>query len=163
MLAPRALNTTKNPINFCSTYLSPVPKLSIIVSKFSVSSFSNSTYIYFNICVICGLFLSQTPDTVSYLSQEDSIMLLVTAAQMQELDQRTIKEFSIPGLILMENAGRGIFELICRHFAARLHHGVTILVGPGNNGGDGFVVARHLNQEGVKVELLILAQIRPYC
>lgn len=58
-------------------------------------------------------------------------MLLVTAAQMQELDQRTIKEFSIPGLILMENAGRGIFELICRHFAARSHQGVTILVGPG--------------------------------
>ncbi|MEA3385264.1 MAG: NAD(P)H-hydrate epimerase, partial [Thermodesulfobacteriota bacterium] len=84
-------------------------------------------------------------------------MLLVTAAQMQQLDQRTIKEFSIPGLIFMENAGRGIFELICRHFAARLHQGVTILVGPGNNGGDGFVIARHLNQEGVKVELLILA------
>ena len=83
-------------------------------------------------------------------------MLLVTAAQMQQLDQRTIKEFSIPGLILMENAGRGIFELICRHFAARLHQGVTILVGPGNNGGDGFVIARHLNQEGVKVKLLIL-------
>ena len=58
-------------------------------------------------------------------------MLLVTAAQMQELDQRTIKEVGIPGLILMENAGRGIFELICWHFAARSHQGVTILVGLG--------------------------------
>ena len=58
-------------------------------------------------------------------------MLLVTAAQMQELDKKAIEEFGIPGLILMENAGRGIFELICRHFAARLHQGVTILVGPG--------------------------------
>ncbi|MBW2350766.1 MAG: NAD(P)H-hydrate epimerase, partial [Deltaproteobacteria bacterium] len=84
-------------------------------------------------------------------------MLLVTAAQMQELDKKAMEEFGIPGLVLMENAGRGIFELICRHFAARLYHGVTILVGPGNNGGDGFVIARHLNQEGVKVELLILA------
>ena len=58
-------------------------------------------------------------------------MLLVTAAQMQELDKKAIEEFGIPGLILMENAGRGIFELICRHFAARPHQGVTILVGPG--------------------------------
>ncbi|RPI53608.1 MAG: bifunctional ADP-dependent NAD(P)H-hydrate dehydratase/NAD(P)H-hydrate epimerase, partial [Deltaproteobacteria bacterium] len=54
-------------------------------------------------------------------------MLLVTAAQMRELDKKAMKEFGIPGLILMENAGRGIFELICRHFAARLHQGVTIL------------------------------------
>jgi len=84
-------------------------------------------------------------------------MLLVTAAQMQKLDKKAMEEFGIPGLILMENAGRGIFELICRHFAARLHQGVTILVGPGNNGGDGFVIARHLNQEEVKVKLLILA------
>ena len=84
-------------------------------------------------------------------------MLLVTTAQMQKLDKKAMKEFGIPGLILMENAGRGTFELICRHFAARLRQGVTILAGPGNNGGDGFVIARHLNQEGVKVELLILA------
>jgi hydroxyethylthiazole kinase-like uncharacterized protein yjeF len=84
-------------------------------------------------------------------------MLLVTAAQMQELDKKAMEEFGIPGLILMENAGLGIFQLICRHFAARLHQGVTILVGPGNNGGDGFVIARHLSQEGVKVELLILS------
>jgi len=42
-----------------------------------------------------------------------------------------MEKFSIPGLILMENAGRGIFELICRHFAARLYQGVTILVGSG--------------------------------
>ena len=58
-------------------------------------------------------------------------MLLVTAAQMQELDKKAMEKFSIPGLILMENAGRGIFEPICRHFAARLHQGITILVGPG--------------------------------
>ena len=89
-------------------------------------------------------------------------MLLVTATQMQQLDQRAIKEFRIPGLILMENAGRGIFELICGNFAARLYHGVTILVGPGNNGGDGFVIARHLNQKGVKVKLLILAPGEKY-
>ena len=58
-------------------------------------------------------------------------MLLITAAQMQELDKKAMEEFGILGLILMENAGRGIFELIYRHFAARLHQGVTILVGPG--------------------------------
>ena len=83
-------------------------------------------------------------------------MLLVTAAQMQRLDQRAIEKFAIPGLILMENAGRGVCDLIHRHFAARLHHGVTILAGPGNNGGDGFVIARHLHQAGIKVEILVL-------
>jgi NAD(P)H-hydrate epimerase len=50
---------------------------------------------------------------------------------MQELAKKAMEKFGIPGLILMENAGRGIFEPICRHFAARLHQGVTILVGPG--------------------------------
>jgi len=40
-------------------------------------------------------------------------MLLVTASQMQELNKKAMEEFGIPGLILMENAGRGIFELIC--------------------------------------------------
>ena len=83
-------------------------------------------------------------------------MLLVTAAQMQRLDRRAIEEFAIPGLILMENAGRGVCDLIHRHFAARLHQGVTVLAGPGNNGGDGFVIARHLHQAGVKVKILAL-------
>jgi len=83
-------------------------------------------------------------------------MLLVTAAQMQRLDRRAIEEFAIPGLILMENAGRGVCDLIHRHFAARLHQGVTILAGPGNNSGDGFVIARHLHQAGVKVKILAL-------
>jgi NAD(P)H-hydrate epimerase len=83
-------------------------------------------------------------------------MLVVTAAQMQKLDQKAIKEFEIPGLILMENAGRGIFELIRQHFAAKLCNSVTILIGPGNNGGDGFVIARYLSQEGFKVRLVLL-------
>ncbi len=83
-------------------------------------------------------------------------MLVVTAAQMQRLDRRAIDEFAIPGLILMENAGRGICDLIYRYFAARLPQGVTVLVGPGNNGGDGLVIARHLYQAGIKVKVLLL-------
>ncbi|NIA08876.1 MAG: NAD(P)H-hydrate dehydratase [Nitrospiraceae bacterium] len=83
-------------------------------------------------------------------------MFIVTAEQMHRLDQRAIEEFGIPGLILMENAGHGVCDLIYRHFAARLPQGVTVLVGPGNNGGDGLVIARHLYQAGIKVEVLLL-------
>jgi hypothetical protein len=85
----------------------------------------------YGLALIADSYRAKESSATRTLDIEDSIMLLVTAAQMQKFDQRTIKEFSIPGLILMENAGRGIFELICRHFAARLYQGVTILVGPG--------------------------------
>lgn len=84
-------------------------------------------------------------------------MLLVSAKEMQALDKKAIEDFGIPGLILMENAGRGIAELILRHFAQARQKGALILAGPGNNGGDGFVVARHLHQSGVPVTLLVLA------
>jgi hydroxyethylthiazole kinase-like uncharacterized protein yjeF len=83
-------------------------------------------------------------------------MLLVTPSQMQALDRRAIEDFSIPGLILMENAGRGVSRLIERRFADRLSLGVVVLAGPGNNGGDGFVIARHLHQARIKVHVLAL-------
>ena len=70
-------------------------------------------------------------------------MKVLTAAQMREVDRRTI-EMGIPGLVLMENAGHRVAELLAEEFAPLGEHRVVILCGKGNNGGDGMVVARQL-------------------
>lgn len=76
-------------------------------------------------------------------------MRAVTRAEMQALDRRAIEELGIPGLCLMENAGRGV----AREALAMLPHpnaAVLLLCGKGNNGGDGFVAARHLAIAGAR-------------
>jgi NAD(P)H-hydrate epimerase len=83
---------------------------------------------------------------------------VLAAAAMQELDRRTIGEAGIPGAVLMENAGQGVAATVRERFAG-LHPGpVTILCGRGNNGGDGFVIARHLRAAGWDVQLVLLAE-----
>lgn len=67
---------------------------------------------------------------------------LAFAAQMRELDRKTIEETGIPGMVLMENAGRATVELMQKHFGPVAGKTVCIFAGPGNNGGDGLVVAR---------------------
>jgi NAD(P)H-hydrate epimerase len=62
--------------------------------------------------------------------------------EVRELDRRAIEEFGVPGLVLMGNAGRGCAELLMQLNPDKKP--VVILCGPGNNGGDGFVIARHL-------------------
>src|SRR5439155_9943678 len=66
--------------------------------------------------------------------------------EVRELDRRAIDEFGVPGVVLMENAGRGCAELLMRLNPDRKP--TVILCGPGNNGGDGFVIARHLDNHG---------------
>jgi hydroxyethylthiazole kinase-like uncharacterized protein yjeF len=70
-------------------------------------------------------------------------MKVLTAAQMREVDRRTI-EMGIPGIVLMENAGQRVVEFLAATFAPLSAHRVGILCGKGNNGGDGMVVARQL-------------------
>ncbi len=85
-------------------------------------------------------------------------MKVVTAAQMQALDRKTIEEIGIHGLILMENAGRGTAQVIMSQYHAELSgRSALIVAGPGNNGGDGFVIARHLVQAGFRAEVICLA------
>jgi NAD(P)H-hydrate epimerase len=70
------------------------------------------------------------------------ITFTLTRDEVRELDRRATEEFGVPGLTLMENAGRGCAELLMRLNPEKKP--ALILCGPGNNGGDGFVIARHL-------------------
>ena len=70
-------------------------------------------------------------------------MKVLTAAQMREVDRRTI-ESGIPGIVLMENAGHRVVEFLEKRFAPMAAQRVAVLCGKGNNGGDGMVIARQL-------------------
>lgn len=84
-------------------------------------------------------------------------MKVVTAEVMQKLDRRTIEEAGIPGIVLMENAGRGVVGEILKSYPGVFKGKVAIIAGRGNNGGDGFVIARYLMNRGVSVKLFLLA------
>jgi hydroxyethylthiazole kinase-like uncharacterized protein yjeF len=76
--------------------------------------------------------------------------LLVTAEQMRALDRETIDSIGVPGVVLMESAGRGVVDVIARHYDVPRAR-IVAFCGPGNNGGDGFVIARHLANRGADV------------
>jgi len=84
-------------------------------------------------------------------------MKVVTAEVMQKLDRRTIEEAGIPGIVLMENAGRGAVREILKSYPEILEGEVAVIAGRGNNGGDGSVIARYLMNRGVGVKLFLLA------
>jgi hydroxyethylthiazole kinase-like uncharacterized protein yjeF len=86
-------------------------------------------------------------------------MRVLNAAQMREADRRTIDEIGIPSLVLMENAGRQVVAAMEAIYADLLERQVAVLCGRGNNGGDGFVVARTLVQRGVDVSVFVLGLI----
>src|SRR6266849_3262096 len=70
-------------------------------------------------------------------------MKVLTAAQMREVDRRTI-EMGIPGIVLMENAGHRVVEFLAEKFAPLDSQRIGVLCGKGNNGGEGMVGARQL-------------------
>ncbi len=73
-------------------------------------------------------------------------MILVNAKQMREIDQCAINRFHIPGIVLMENAGLGTVLKMEHRLGSLRKQLIPIFIGPGNNGGDGLVIARHLQQ-----------------
>lgn len=87
-------------------------------------------------------------------------MWVVTAAQMQTLDRRTIQEAKVPGTTLMERAGTGVFTHLLEVWGAPKNKKVVILCGKGNNGGDGLVVARLLKKKGAKVKVVLMAPLK---
>lgn len=78
---------------------------------------------------------------------------------MRELDRKAIEEYKIPGIILMENAGRNVAEEVLKMIDNPQKAKVAILCGKGNNGGDGFVVARHLYNHFILVDVFLVAKI----
>lgn len=78
-------------------------------------------------------------------------MKLSTSAQMKELDSKSIKEFNIPDIVLMENASRGAFEAIKKKFGSVKNKKISVFAGLGNNGGDALALARHLYNAGADV------------
>src|SRR5215469_15967972 len=82
-------------------------------------------------------------------------MKIVTAAEMREVDRVTSERFGVPSLTLMENAGSAVAEFALAAYPAARSFGV--ICGKGNNGGDGFVVARKVHEAGREVRLLVLA------
>jgi len=91
----------------------------------------------------------------------------LTRRQSRVVDELAINRYGIPGMVLMENAGRGVVEVLTREGAGlpslrnRDDHEparqVVILCGKGNNAGDGFVIARHLAIRGIPAKVLLLA------
>lgn len=80
-----------------------------------------------------------------------------TKEQVRELDRIAIEEYQIPSIVLMENAGVGATSIILREIAAQKN--VAIFCGKGNNGGDGFVIARHLHNNNVQVHVFFLGKV----
>src|SRR5215813_3771873 len=81
-------------------------------------------------------------------------MKIVSVAEMREIDRITSEQCRIPSLTLMENAGSAVARFVLSQYPSA--QSVSVICGKGNNGGDGFVVARHLAQSGRVVRVLML-------
>jgi len=86
-------------------------------------------------------------------------MRILNADQMREADRRTIQEIGLASLVLMENAGRQVVAAVESFYPDLADRRVAIVCGKGNNGGDGFVVARTLQQRGVDVSVFVIGKV----
>jgi len=86
---------------------------------------------------------------------QDKKCTLMTKDQVRTIDSWAINELGIPGVVLMENAGRTCAELIKEKLKAVTYPKVCIFCGTGNNGGDGYVIARHLLNSDFEVAVVI--------
>ncbi len=84
-------------------------------------------------------------------------MKIVSVMEMREIDKAAIKGLGIPGVILMENAGQSVVDAMEDFFDMEGVGKVTIVCGKGNNGGDGFVVARYLMNQDIIVDVFVVA------
>ncbi|MDP7556034.1 MAG: NAD(P)H-hydrate dehydratase [Nitrospinota bacterium] len=85
-------------------------------------------------------------------------MEILTAKEMREVDRKSIEDYGIPGPVLMENAGIQTVIALEDKFNSLTQKNVSVFAGKGNNGGDGAVVARHLFNKKVKVEIFLFAK-----
>jgi NAD(P)H-hydrate epimerase len=86
-------------------------------------------------------------------------MRILNAAQMREADRAAIHDVGIPSVVLMENAGRQVVAALESLYDDLADRRVAIVAGKGNNGGDGFVVARTLHQRGVETSVFLVGRV----
>jgi len=82
-------------------------------------------------------------------------MIYLSREQIREVDRRAIEEYGIAGVVLMENAGRGCVDTLC---SLGVSGPVLVCCGRGNNAGDGFVIARHLDLRGYQVRVILFCE-----
>jgi NAD(P)H-hydrate epimerase len=87
-------------------------------------------------------------------------MKVVTAGEMKEIDRKAMKDFCIPGLVLMENAGMAVARKVREMLEGAVNPRVLVVSGKGNNGGDGCVAARQLKKSGIETTVLLIGRKR---
>ncbi|MBM4103263.1 MAG: NAD(P)H-hydrate epimerase [Planctomycetes bacterium] len=85
---------------------------------------------------------------------------VLTRRQVRDYDAWAINAMGVPGTTLMENAGRSAAEIAIEMLTSKTNPAVSIFCGAGNNGGDGFVIARHLANHGVGTQIILCAPRR---
>jgi hydroxyethylthiazole kinase-like uncharacterized protein yjeF len=85
-------------------------------------------------------------------------MKVLTAEAMRAAERLAMENFGVPGLTLMEAAGRNCAEVILSEFGREMGRMAVVIAGKGNNGGDGYVIARYLGERGWKVRVFVLAR-----
>jgi NAD(P)H-hydrate epimerase len=85
----------------------------------------------------------------------NSKLLILSREESRELDRCAIENLGVPGIVLMENAGRGVAEYLLTIYSKGT---IIICCGKGNNGGDGFVIARHLDNANIPIKILLFAK-----
>jgi len=88
-------------------------------------------------------------------NEGNPIMKIVSASEMRAIDRASSERFSVPSLTLMENAGATVSDYVLSHYPSAVR--IVVFCGKGNNGGDGFVAARRLREQGKQVEVIVLA------
>jgi NAD(P)H-hydrate epimerase len=89
-------------------------------------------------------------------------MICLTRAQIREVDRRSIEEYHIPGIVLMENAALATAPLALRLVKDHSTGNAVLLCGGGNNGGDGLAIARHLHNAQVQVQIMLATDPSKY-
>ena len=85
-------------------------------------------------------------------------MEILTAKQMRQVDRRTVREFGVPELVLMENAGLRLLGFLQGTYPELMRLQLLLLCGRGNNGGDALVLARHLHNQGVPFRVVLFGR-----
>ena len=103
-----------------------------------------------------GLLDAETSRDVTFGVRHDNMKYL-NRKQLQKIDRLATERYGIPSLLLMENAGRAAAEEAIKLIGT--HKRIVVICGKGNNGGDGFVIARHLHNKNYKVNVIYLGDI----